>query len=295
MTPTDRNKNSSSKSSKASRYAQSIECIKNKRTCDEKEREYWTNKFIMLNQHIVEQEVSNHAFLAEPSILEREDLIAYGYEGLLNVMEKINFDNKQAFSIYMRNKVQYYIRKGIDDNRSSFGLTTPEKEKINHMNRLIVRNKLSYSENQGEVLIPKLHVSKAQFYAMKKFEEMCVYNQQSLDEAIDNLEEDEFIDNELKFIDRGIKPSIEDEVISMCFVDYIIEMTEKVLVNSRVKREAFMRYFGLKGYTPHRVCEISECFKVSQSFASQSKRFSIGAMRRCARTGKIINWYKEDA
>lgn len=96
-TSKDRNKNVMDRSTEEEINVQSIECIKNWRTCDEKEKEYWANKFIMLNHHTVDKVVEQNILQIQETILEKQDLVSYGYEGLFNIMEKFNLDNESSF------------------------------------------------------------------------------------------------------------------------------------------------------------------------------------------------------
>ncbi|MHD0396539.1 hypothetical protein ACY2DA_01465 [Staphylococcus simulans] len=289
-TPEERDKKTNNQASTRGTFDQSIECIKNWRTCEDKEKEKWANKFIMLNQFIVDKEVEKHAFLAESTILEMHDLVAYGYEGLMNVMKLYALDNKTTFSHFINTKVRYHIRKGIDDSRSSFSMTTLEKEKINHMNRLMVKHNLTYRQDQDEILLKHLHVSKAQLKEMKKFEEACIYNLISLDEVRANLKEDEFIDTMQRLIDKGNETSVEAKVISKSYIEYIVNEAKKTLGNT-ILWEVYIRYFGLIGHEEHRVYEIADSINKGQSYTQQLKDKAINKVKFRA---KIVHWYKED-
>lgn len=274
-------------------HYQSIKCIKNWRLCDEKEKEYWVNRFIKLNHYIIDKEVEKNIFLIEGTILEKQDLISCGYEGLLVTMKLFDLDNKKIFRSYMQTKVQYHIRKCINDNRSSFKITIFEKEKINRMHRLIDKHNLTYKCEQEEFLMKKLHISETQLNEMKKFEETCVYNQISLDAVFDNLKEDEFIDIKQRFIDREMNQSLEEEVISKCFVEYITEEARELL-SQTLKWKVFIRIMGLEGHSSDKLCNIANSINTSQSYASAASQSAIRKVRYRAEAGEIINWYKED-
>ncbi|AVO01056.1 hypothetical protein [Staphylococcus simulans] len=292
-TSKDRNKNVMDRSTEEEINVQSIECIKNWRTCDEKEKEYWANKFIMLNHHTVDKVVEQNILQIKETILEKQDLISYGYEGLLNIMEKFNLDNESSFQYDKYFRVQYYVRKNIDDHKSSYKISTFEKEQINYMNRLMSQNHFLDEDKLDALLREKIGISEKQLFNLKKFMGMCVYNQISLDEEMDNLKEDEFIDNKLRFIERETENSVEEIVIINQFIEYMVNQAKEVLPTDRYFI-VFTRYLGIDGKEPEELKNIAKLVETSYRYTVVIKNSSISKMKFAARRGEISNWFKEE-
>lgn len=292
-TSKERNKKLNDYSVRKEIYAQSIECIKNWRTCDEKEKEYWANKFIMLNHYTVDKVVEQSLLQIKGTILERQDLISYGYEGLLIIMKKFNLDNESTFPYYKYYKVQYYIRKNIETHKSPYKIPFFEKGQLNYMNRLMSQNHFLDEDKLDALLREKIGISEKQLYKLKKFMEMCVYNQISLDEEMDNLKEDEFIDNKLRFIERETENSVEEIVIINQFIEYMVNQAKEILPTDRFFI-VFTRCLGIDGKEPGEIKDIAKLVETSYRFTLSIKNRSVSKVRFAARRGEISNWFKEE-